>query len=53
LTTCETAVDVLPVSLLSPPEMAVMEWVPTDSTEVENDATPLLSDPVPRRVEPS
>ena len=53
LTTCDSAVDVLPVKLVSPPYVTVIEFVPTASDEVLSVAEPALSVPLPRSVVPS
>jgi hypothetical protein len=52
-TTWVTTEDVLAAKLESPPYCAVIEWEPRASVDVENDAAPPLSVPVPSVVAPS
>ena len=53
MTVCCTEEEVLARSFPSPPYAAVSGCVATESDEIVNVATPLLSDPVPRVVAPS
>jgi hypothetical protein len=55
LTTCGVPVSEpeAVVKLVSPPYEAVMVWPPTESDELENVATPLVSVPAPMEVPPS
>ena len=53
LTTCESAVDVLPVKLVSPPYVTVIEWVSTERAEVLSVAEPSLRVAEPSSVDPS
>ncbi len=54
LTLWLNADEVLVVKSLSPPKTAVMEWLPTESAEVEKVAIPdPFNTPVPRVVAPS
>jgi hypothetical protein len=53
VTVCESAADVLPLKLESPPYTAVIEFEPVDSEEVARVARPLLSDPFPSVLAPS
>ena len=52
LTTCERAVEVLPLKLALP-QSAVIEWLPTARDDVVNEAEPPLIASVSRAVGPS